>query len=51
MDYAAKGQLIDWDDEEEKFFLCNKEENNENLSEEKLKQIFRESLSGLHYRE
>ena len=49
LDYAAKGQLIEWNDEEEKFYFCHPQPT-DFLSEDKLKQIFREVLIGIHYR-
>lgn len=49
LDFCAKGQLIEWDDEIEKFFFCDESHGSESLEEEKLKDIFRECLTGLHY--
>jgi len=49
LDFAAKGQYIEWDEEEQKFYLCHKD-TEEYLPEEKLKMIFRECLTGIHYR-
>lgn len=47
MDYASQGQLIEWDDDEEKFYFCNGQ--TEFLNEERMKQIFSECIAGLYY--
>ena len=48
LDFAPHGQLIEWDDEESKFFYTNPETIGF-LPEEKLRKIFRQCISGLHY--
>lgn len=50
MDFAAKGQLIEWDDDQSIFFYVQEPENHTLLSEEKLRPIFRDCLLGLYYR-
>lgn len=47
MDFAPHGQLIEWDEDEGKFFYTNPDA--QDLSEEKLRKIFRQCITGLHY--
>ncbi|KAL4468337.1 hypothetical protein ABPG72_010738 [Tetrahymena utriculariae] len=48
IDYAQGGQLIEWDDDEEKFFFCNQNQN-EAYDEDYLRELFRGCIKGLSY--
>jgi len=48
LDFAPHGQLIEWDDDESKFFYTNQDFLGF-LSEERLRKIFRQCIVGLHY--
>ncbi|KAL4427503.1 hypothetical protein ABPG74_015206 [Tetrahymena malaccensis] len=48
IDYAQGGQLIEWDDDEEKFFFCNQNQN-EAYTEDYLRELFRGCIKGLSY--
>jgi len=48
LDFAPHGQLIEWDEEESKFYYNNPETVGF-LSEEVLKKIFRQCITGVHY--
>lgn len=50
MDFAAKGQLIEWDEENSHFFYVHDPENLSYLPEDKLRHIFRDCILGLYYR-
>ena len=49
IDYAYPGQLIEWDEDENKFFFQN-ENQVENFDENYLRQLFRGCIEGLNYR-
>ena len=49
LDFAPHGQLIEWDEEESKFYYTNPDTVGF-LSEEVLKKIFRQCITGVHYR-
>ena len=48
LEYAKRGQILEWNDREEKFYFT-KETSQEFLSEEYLKKIFIDILEGLSY--
>jgi [calcium/calmodulin-dependent protein kinase] kinase len=48
IDYAAQGQLIDWDDEKRKFFFRHKYPG-KFFSEEYLRKFFRDIIKGLNH--
>ena len=41
MEFAEGGQLIEWDDEELKFYFCHEEDKDRVLTEDDLRKIFR----------
>ena len=49
MDYAERGQMLEWDEEHEKFFFAT-DAYNEFLGEQYLKKLFIDILEGLSYR-
>lgn len=50
MDYAAGGQVVEWDEEKGRFYLLGKYESVEKVPESELRKIFRQSLKALNYR-
>ncbi|EGR32237.1 protein kinase domain protein, partial [Ichthyophthirius multifiliis] len=48
LEFAQGGQIIEWDDDDKKFFFCNQKQN-EPLSEDYLRNIFRGCIKGLFY--
>ena len=49
MDYAERGQMLEWDEAHEKFYFTT-DTYNEFLGEQYLKKIFIDILEGLSYR-
>ena len=50
LDYAEKGQLIEWDDLNAKFYYLDQEMDNDDfLEEEQLRDLARETVRGLAY--
>ena len=49
LDFAAGGQLIEWDEDESLYFFTNPDRQ-EDLSENDLRRIFRDCIKGLSYR-
>ncbi len=49
LDYASGGQLIEWDDDESKWFFSH-EDQHEPLKEDYLRKVFRDCIKGLNYR-
>lgn len=49
MDYAERGQMLEWDESHERFFFTT-DTCNEFLGEQYLKKIFIDILEGLSYR-
>ena len=49
LDYAEQGQMIEWDENEEKFYFTKEHSNQEVMSEDFLRKIFRDIIKGLYY--
>lgn len=49
MDYAEGGQLIDWNEDDNRFYLRHEYQENF-LSETYLRTLFRDIVKGLYYR-
>lgn len=47
LDYAEKGQLLEWDEESNSFII--NDISNDYFSENRLREIFREIIKGLYY--
>ncbi|KAM3140918.1 hypothetical protein pb186bvf_006929 [Paramecium bursaria] len=46
LEFAAEGQLIEWDEDEEIFYKTNEDQV---IDEELLRNLFRDTIKGLHY--
>jgi hypothetical protein len=50
LDYASQGQLIEWEEDDARFFYVKEPESTVLLPEDELRPIFRDCLLGLSYR-
>ena len=50
MDYAAGGQVVEWDEEKGEFYLKERYKNDPQVPDGDLKKLFRQSLKALNYR-
>ena len=50
LDYAAGGQLIEWNEDESEFYFCKEDRTEKVIPESELRRIFRDCVKGLSYR-